>query len=177
MHVLQAYTIKFSGLELGIHTFEYQLDKTFFAHFDFEEFEEENLKGKVVLDKKPSRLEVFFQVSGTAEVLCDVSNTPFTMPIDNDLELIVKFGDEFDNSNEDILILPHGEFELNVAQYLYECTALAIPLKKVNPALQDSKKGRAILNKLDELSPQGQEDNKSEEETDPRWDKLKDLLN
>ncbi len=177
MHVLQAYTIKFSGLELGIHTFEYQLDNTFFAHFDFEEFEKEDLKGKVVLDKKPSRLEILFEVSGTAQVLCDVSNALFTMPVENSLSLIVKFGDELDNSNEDILILPHGEFELNIAQYLYECTALAIPLKKVNPALQDSKNGRAMVHRLDELSPQGQIDNKDEEETDPRWDKLKDLLN
>lgn len=177
MHVLQAYTIKFSGLELGLHTFEYQLDKTFFKHFDFSEFEKENLKGKVTLDKKPNRLDLLFEVLGTVEVLCDVSGNPFTMPIQNNIGLIVKFGDELNDSNEEILILPHGEFELNFAQYLYECTVLAVPLKKVDPDLENSKEGRAMLDKLNELSPQSHAESSREENMDPRWDKLKDLLN
>jgi uncharacterized metal-binding protein YceD (DUF177 family) len=122
-------------------------------------------------------MELVFEVKGDVEVRCDVSNKAFTMPIDNKLDLIVKFGDERNDDNEDILILPHGEFELSVAQYLFETTVLAIPLKKVDPDLEKSAEGRAMLEALEKLSPSSEEQNKEETETDPRWDKLKGLLN
>ena len=33
---------------------------------------------------------------------------------------MVKFGDEYNDENDDILIVPHGEYEINIAQYIYE---------------------------------------------------------
>jgi hypothetical protein len=35
------------------------------------------------------------------------------------MNLIVRFGEAFNNDNEELLILPHGEFEIDVAQYIY----------------------------------------------------------
>ncbi len=179
MKTLKAYTIKFSGLELGTHTYDYQLDNAFFKHFGFSEFEQAGLSAKVHLEKKSNRLELLFSISGTVEVRCDVSNKVFEMPLSTELELLVKFGDRYDDSHEDILVLPQNEYELNISQYLYEGVAVAVPLKKVDPSLEESEEGREMLSKLKEYSPQAQIDSeeKDQENTDPRWDKLKDLLN
>lgn len=178
MKALKAYTIKFSGLELGTHDFEYQLDRVFFDHFEFTEIEDGVLTGTVRMEKKTNRLEMLFSISGAVTVRCDVSDQPFQMPLQNQIELIVKFGDDYDDSNEDILILPHGEYEVNVAQYLYEAVVLGLPLKKVNPKLEDTPEGREMLQQLEAYSPESEKEEKNEEqEADPRWNKLKDLLN
>lgn len=172
MKNLKEYDIKFSGLKLGKHSFDFQLNDKFFEHFDYSEFIRPRLEADVDLVKKENGLELKAVVKGIVEILCDISGEPFDLPIEGDFSLLVKFGDEYDDTNEEILILPHGEYLLNVAHYLYETTALAVPLKRVSPEVQNGEKGKEVLNKLEE-GLQGEED----ESTDPRWDKLKDLLN
>jgi uncharacterized metal-binding protein YceD (DUF177 family) len=46
------------------------------------------------------------------------------------MKLIVRFGEEFNNDNEELLILPHGEFEIDIAQYIYEMIVLSVPLRR-----------------------------------------------
>jgi uncharacterized metal-binding protein YceD (DUF177 family) len=36
-----------------------------------------------------------------------------------------------------LLVLPFGEFELDIAQYIYEMIALSVPLRRVHPGVQD----------------------------------------
>lgn len=174
MKDIKDYNIKFSGLKLGVHQFDYQLDNEFFDLFEYRDFESSKLKAAVLLDKKSSWLELTFKLEGAVEVPCDLSSKLFWMDISHQLELVVKFGPEYDDSQEEILVLPMDEHQLNIAHYLYEITVLAMPLKRVHPEALESDEGREILKKLEELSP-GQEKG-DEEETDPRWDKLKTLL-
>jgi uncharacterized metal-binding protein YceD (DUF177 family) len=42
----------------------------------------------------------------------------------------------YNNDNEE-LVLPFGEFELDIAQYIYEMIALSVPLRRVHPGVQD----------------------------------------
>ena len=77
----------------------------------------------------------------------------------------------------DILILPHGEYEINVAQYIYETIILGIPAKRVHPGVEDGTLDSDILKKLEELSPKLEDEKqKTSEDIDPRWDTLKKLL-
>jgi uncharacterized metal-binding protein YceD (DUF177 family) len=39
----------------------------------------------------------------------------------------------YNNDNEELLVLPFGEFELDIAQYIYEMIALSVPLRRVHP--------------------------------------------
>jgi uncharacterized metal-binding protein YceD (DUF177 family) len=52
------------------------------------------------------------------------------------MKLLVRFGDIY-NDNEELLVLPFGEFELDIAQYIYEMIALSVPLRRVHPGVQD----------------------------------------
>ena len=75
------------------------------------------------------------------------------------------------------MIIPHGEYQINVAQYIYELIVLALPAKKVHPGIEDGSLKSEILNKLEELRPKEQtKEIKNTEETDPRWNNLKKLL-
>jgi uncharacterized metal-binding protein YceD (DUF177 family) len=177
MRKLKEFTIPFVGLKQGRHQFEYEIDNKFFEHFEYDEFNSADIKVDVLLDKKSTMMEFTFNASGTVNVYCDLTNEPYDQPIDSELFLVVKFGEEYNDENEDLLILPHGEFEVNVQQYIYELIVLAVPSKRVHPGVLDGSLKSEVLEKLEQLSPREKEEIKAEEDIDPRWDKLKNLLN
>jgi len=176
MKAWKEFTIQFVGLKVGKHYFDYQIDKKFFEYFKFEDFNNSNIKAEVVLDKKTTLLEFEFKISGTVNVNCDLTNEPFDQELNGGLNLVVKFGQEFNDENEDILIIPHGEYEINIAQYIYELIVLSVPSKLVHPGIKDGSLKSDILDKLEELSPKGLDEMKNTGEIDPRWDELKKLL-
>jgi len=177
MRNLAAYTIPFVGLKLGKHQFEYDIDNEFFEHFEYDDLNSSNVKIDLLLEKKTTMMELTFKASGSVNVNCDLTNEPYDQPIDGSLFLVIKFGEEFNDENEDLLILPHGEFEVNVQQYIYELIVLSIPLKRVHPGVEDGTLDSEVLDKLEELSINNNENKNDEDEIDPRWDKLKNLLN
>jgi len=176
MKALKEFTIQFVGLKVGKHCFDYQIDKKFFEYFNFEDFNDSKIKTEVVLDKKTTLLEFEFKISGTVNVNCDLSNEPYDQKIKGSLELVVKFGQEFNDENEDILIIPHGEYEIDIAQYIYELIVLSVPSRLIHPGIKDGTLKSDILDKLEELSPKSIDEKEKSEEIDPRWDKLKKLL-
>ena len=176
MKPLKEFTIQFVGLKVGEHYFDYQIDKKFFEYFKFEDFNDSNIKAQVKLNKKPTFLEFEFKISGTINVNCDLSNEPYDQEINGFLEIVVKFGQEFNDENEDILVIPHGEYEVKIGQYIYELIVLSVPKKLIHPGIKDGSLKSEILEKLEELSPKALDEKENLEEIDPRWDKLKKLL-
>ena len=176
MRKLKEFTIPFVGLKQGKHQFEYHIDNKFFEHFEYDEFNAVDVKIDLLLDKKSTMMEFTFKASGTVNVYCDLTNEPYDQPIDSELFLVVKFGQEFNDDDEDLLILPHGEFEVNIQQYIYELIVLSVPLKRVHPGVEDGSLESEVLEKLEELSPKEKEE-KAVEDIDPRWNELRNLLN
>jgi len=176
MRPFKAYDIQFIGLKLGQHIYEYDIDNTFFNLFEYDEFNSVNLKTTLKLEKKTTLLELRFLTDGDVNINCDVTNEPYNQPIQSEFNLVVKFGAEYNNENEDILIIPHGSYEINVAQYIYEFIVLSIPQKRIHPGVEDGTLDSDILDKLKLLSPKEQDDTNSNNDTDPRWDTLKKLL-
>ena len=176
MNDLKEYLIPFVGLKIGKHQFDYQIDNTFFKNFDYDEYNAVSVKVDIVLEKKSTMLELDFKHKGTVNVPCDVSGEEFDLPIKGKLKLLVKFGDAFNDENEELLILPHGEYQVNVSQYIYELIILSVPLRRVHPGVKDGSLSD-VIEKLESLSPK---ENKKEEQQnndiDPRWENLKKLL-
>lgn len=177
MNRTKEFLIPFVGLKLGKHHFEYQINNAFFEHFDYDEFQNSDIKVAVVLDKKSNMLELGFKHKGTVNVPCDLTGEDFDLPIKGKMKLIVRFGEEFNNDNEELLILPFGEFEIDIMQYIYEMIVLSVPLKRVHPGVKDGSLKTEALEKLNELQVKEVEKKENkEEDIDPRWDKLKQLL-
>lgn len=177
MKALKEYAIQFVGLKEGEHTFNYNIDKAFFDHFEYEDFNGVAVLINLKFIKKSTLMQLNFKAVGTVNVNCDVTNEPYNEQIKDEFELIVKFGEDYNDDNEEILVVPYGEYELNVAHYIYELIALAVPSKRVHPGVEDGTLKSEILDKLNELSISSDQKEKGETiETDPRWDSLKKLL-
>ncbi len=178
MKDLKLFTIQYVGLKEGEHNFEYQIDKPFFDYFEFDDFNDANLQVSLDFVKKTTLMQLHFKVDGIVNVNCDLTNEPYNEPINGELEIVVKFGHEYNDENEEILILPYGEYELNVAQYIYELVILSVPNKRVHPGVKDGTLKSEILTKLEELSIGNKKEQEHDDKsiTDPRWDSLKKLL-
>lgn len=176
MKPLKEFTIPFVGLKIAKHHFEYNVEQAFFEYFEYEDFNNVNAKVEVVLEKKTTLLELHFKVSGFVNINCDLTNEPFNQTIKNEFDLVVKFGNEYNDENIDILILPHGAYEINIQQYIYELIVLAVPIKRVHPGVEEGTLSSEILEKLEELSPKLKENNNTNKDVDPRWNTLKKLL-
>ena len=171
------YHIPFSGLKDGKHQFEFAIDNTFFNAYDYNDFNTAIIQVQVVLNKLSTFMELDFKAQGTVNINCDTTNEPFDLPITAQLSLVVKFGEMFDNENEALLVLPHGEHQVDVAQYMYEMVVLAVPAKRVHPGVLDGSLQSEVLETLERLGVKEiKEQKETIEETDPRWDALKKLL-
>lgn len=155
------FVIPFVGLKVGKHLFKYQIDNAFFEEYECEKFEKVAVSCEVEFDKKTTFFEVNFKHKGTVLTNCDVTDDPFDLKINGKFRLIVQMGEEFNNDNEELLILPHGSYQIDIKQFIYENIMLSIPLKRVKT---ENKK----LKIKEEL--------KNNKEIDPRWDKLKQII-
>ena len=180
MKLANEFLIPFVGLKLGKHQFEFQINNTFFDRFDYHEYESSAIKVTLSLEKKATLLELNFTQKGTVNVPCDLTNELFDLPVKSKLKLVVQFGEVFNNDNEELLILPHGEFQVDVSQYIYEMIVLSVPVKRVHTGIKAGTlddQAKQTLEKLNQLKAKKQSiPSKSEQNIDPRWDKLKQLL-
>ena len=174
MENLKEFLIPFAGLKEGKHQFEYQIGDSFFEQFQFDEYQGVDVKVNMVLEKKNTIMELCFDHKGTVNVPCDMTGEDFDLKVKGKFNLVVKFGEEFNNDNEELLILPHNEFQLNVSQYIYESIVLSVPFKRVHPGVKDGTLETEVFDALDKLAPK--EENKENEDIDPRWENLKKLL-
>ena len=170
MKDLKEFNIPFVGLKEGKHLFEYKIDNTFFELYDYNEFEKSSINVTLEFVKKSTLFELEFTASGTVNVPCDVTNEYFDLEITATLPLVVKFGQEYNDENEEILILPHEVYQFSVAQFIYEMIVLGIPNKRVHPKVLDGTMETEVLEQLET------KEDKAVETTDPRWDKLKNLI-
>ena len=179
MMEMKEFTIPFVGLKIEKHRFNFEIIKTFFEHFEYDDFNDADIKLDVVLDKKSTLLEFTLLYTGSVNVNCDVTNEPYNQDVSGDYHFVVKFGNEFNTDNEDLLIIPHGSHEVNIQQYIYESIILGLPSRRIHPGVKDGTLKSEILDKLEELSIKGEgkiNDSNKEGKTDPRWDTLKKLL-
>jgi len=173
---LKDFDISFIGLKQGNHEFEYELNDSFFEHFGFNEFCNAEINIQATLTKGSTMMELAVKGNGSVEVNCDLTNEPFKMNLNPALDLVIKFGEEYNDEDDELLVLPHGEYQFNVAQYLYEMTVLSLPQKRIHPGVEDGSLESPLLDKLEDLKPKIVEEKEETNESDPRWDALKDLL-
>ena len=170
--------------------YDFVLDNVFFANIDGPEVQ----KGKVnvVLNvKRTSRaFELDFQTDGMVWVPCDRCLDDMEQPISSMDKLRVKFGHEYAEEGDNLVVIPEEEGEINVAWFMYEFVALAIPMKhvhapgKCNKAMSSKLKKHLRVSADDEMLEDDVLDESDDEpglenmETpiDPRWNDLKKIL-
>ncbi|RJE70915.1 MULTISPECIES: DUF177 domain-containing protein [Reichenbachiella] len=174
------FKIDIFGLKLGSHDFSFEFDKSLFEKNEDSVIEAGQGRCDIQLIKKERLIEVNFDISGTIVLLCDRSLESFDYPIDIQEQLILKYGEEFDDSQDDIWTIPDGQQSINVEKNIFDYLTLAVPMKKIHPKFEEEgDEDDEYELELVYSSDVEEEETEStpEEEIDPRWALLKNIKN
>lgn len=165
----QDLVIPFSGLKDGGHHFIFDIDAKFFEQFEKSIIQEANVHIDIDFIKKPNMLLLEFSFSGTVYRDCDRCMDVVEIPLSGEGQLIVKFGDEDYTGTDDIRIIPHEEYKLDISKEVYDYVHLSLPNRITH--LNEDDCNKEVIKKLKSLSVNYTDT----EETDPRWSALLNL--
>jgi uncharacterized metal-binding protein YceD (DUF177 family) len=170
------YRIDIFGLKLGVHDFRFEFDKKIFENIENGVIESGHGTCNVTLDKKETLISIDFEIDGELGLICDRSLEPFDYPIGIKENLILKYGEEFDDSRDDIWVIPNVQESIDLEIIIYQYLSLAVPMKKLHPDFegQDDEEGFELVYSSEADEPMKEE---SEETVDPRWAALKNIKN
>ncbi len=172
MKALKQFSIPFTGLKLGKHHFDYEIDRDFFDAFEYSLIKDGRLTAKVALDKQENMLILHFDINGTIQLNCDKCLSEFSQPIEINERQIVKFSEEEgENDDLEIIVLNKKETSIDVSEWIYEFVTVAVPY--INKCEQVGKAcDPQMLETLQKLSGDQKEE---QAQDDPRWSALKKL--
>jgi len=166
------YNIAFKGLSQGKHVFEYDIDGKFFSEFDGGVVEEGNVKVLLTLEKQSALLILWFDIEGTVRVQCDRCLEMYDQPVKGKDRIFVKFGEKEFSNGDDVIWISVNDYQINVAQLIYEFVCLAVPIKKVHP---DDEEGNSTCDPL-MIERLNKYILREDEVINPVWNDLKKLL-
>ena len=168
--------------------FEYLLDNVFFTNIGGEDIQKGKINVQLTVTKKAGVFDLSFSLNGIVVVPCDRCLDDMDLPIETTAHLIVKFGKDYSEESDEIVVIPETEGTINLAWFLYEFIALAIPIKHVHAP---GKCNKQMTTKLKKHSTKSSDDDDQsfgadsvndviitdedpdEDKTDPRWDALR----
>ena len=183
------YKVDLKNMKEDISKYEYLLDNKFFSDIDGAELQKGKIQVKLEVKKLPMMFELNFELNGVAIIPCDRCLDDMDFPISTQNRLVVKFGEDFSEESDEIVIIPEDEGIINLAWFIYEFVALSIPIKHVHASGKCNKTMSSKLKKHtvksigdeDEYYEMDADDDliatdNRDEQTDPRWDVLKGLV-
>jgi uncharacterized metal-binding protein YceD (DUF177 family) len=169
---LSSYIIPLKSIISYTTKYDYELGEPFFLHFVSSEGDIQGgaIVASVLVKKLTHSFELSIELKGFVSVMCDRCLDMMDIDIETESSLIVKFGDEYNDVDDKLIIIPEKEGIINIAWYLYECLVLSIPIQHIHPK---GKCNKEMEQKLQTYSTDRIE--KPNEDRDSRWDVLKDF--
>ena len=168
---LEFLKIDLKSLKEEETSLEFDLDDTYFEALDDAEVKKGSLHVSVSIRKATGFFELLFHTAGTVIIPCDRCLDDMDLPVETENRLVVKLGSEY-LEEDDVIVVPENEGILDMSWLIYEFVALVIPIRHVHAP---GKCNIAMTKTLEELSADRSSDEESSHETDPRWEKLKNL--
>jgi len=172
------FKIRISGVELGKHCFSVDCDKEFFDLAGIEQLMDGRLNLRIEMEKSEKMVDFHCHFEGYVTAECDRCLVPVNLPMNFNERLLVKLVSENYRSEEeqedDIWMMDENTYEIDLFHFVYESIVLALPIRIVH---EDDADGNPtcdpeVLCRLDEMNAENVE---NEQETDPRWDALKNI--
>jgi uncharacterized protein len=174
---VKGFSVNIIGLSNKAHTFEFQLDDSFFGRYGTEIVSSGRLDAVVVLDKHETFIEADFSIKGHVRVTCDRSLEPFDEPLDIHKKMMFKYGETPGEISDEIVVIARDASALELGQPMYEFIAVSMPIKKLHPKFRaeesgaEGEEGRIVYT----ASTDTGKDEDGDGDIDPRWEALKKL--
>ncbi len=180
-----SFKLKLGSMAFGTETLKYSLDAGFFNDIEQTEVRRSDVTAVITVSRKS---DDYFQLSiectGTLVIGCDRCLDDLEHDVDTVYEIGVKLdGNEYDDSRDELLLIPESWRELDVAPLVRDTVLLTIPMTHVHndgecneqmTALLTDHAAEGLNDELPDVEPED-EDAGDEECVDPRWAALKKL--
>ena len=172
---LLEYSLPVKGLGNGIHQFRFQVDASFFKHFEESPVAAGRVEVTLDFDKRPDLYVLDFQLEGVVRTECDRCLAEIDLPIADQQRLLVKFSEEEEIEDAEVVFISREATQLDVSRFVYEFIILAMPIIRAYDCENDENRqcNEELLRYL-----QGEEEKREEPTgTNPIWEELKKLKN
>ena len=131
------FIIPLNGLTAGQHEYDWTVGKEFFEGFDNSEILDAELDAFVRVEKSGRYLGIDCEVTGDVMVECDRCLDELRMPIDVEIRLSVKYGeeessDEHREGEREVIFIPATDAEFDMSQIIYDYVCLALPMQRIH---------------------------------------------
>ena len=168
---LECLKVDLKGMKDDETSLVFNLDESYFSALDQAEVKKGSLHVSVSIRKASGFFEILIHEAGTVIIPCDRCLDDMEQPVETDVRLTVRLGDE-NSEDGDTIVVAEDEGILDLTWIIYESVALAIPIRHVHAP---GKCNTAMTEVLEELSADRSSDEESDQSIDPRWEKLKIL--
>lgn len=173
---LAEYIIPLNALPLGNHTFKFKLDDDFFSAMD-EELKHGDIEAEIDIAKTNLDIETQISLVGTVETLCDRCLEPMDVEVDVLDTVHVRFGKEYSEEDDNLIVLPEDEGVWDISWLLYEYVLLSVPMRNCHAEGECNPEMEALLKQYSAEPSAVDEEKEENNEVDPRWAALKNILN
>jgi uncharacterized metal-binding protein YceD (DUF177 family) len=196
---LKTYRIDLKNLAPeATYQFDYVLGDDFFECVDGPEIRQGNINVSLSVVCASSTFELNFHIDGVVTVTCDRCLDDMEVIVKTENRLFITFGEAYVEMSDEHIVISEDERYINVAWYMYEFIALAVPVRHVhefggcNEMMALKLKELCVdeitededffreANDLGEMSGSGDSadsfSEKSNKPIDPRWDALRTLI-
>lgn len=174
MNVLRAFDVDIFKLSNDRHDYQFDIGNSFFEAHQESVVNEGQGKVALELDKNDNFIKATFNIDVSVKLTCDRSLDLFDFDIQDQEEIIFKFGEEEQELDDNMVVITRDRQRINFAQYIYELISVAIPMKKLHPRFKDESEEDELIYSSDQAD---QEDDNKTDDIDPRWSMLKGLKN
>ena len=173
MKAFRQFSIPIKGLSIGLTEFDFKIDNQFFESFEDSPIQEGKFDVKTILDKRANMLIFTFDFNGSFKTDCDRCLANINLPIVNQEDLIVKYSDEEEAEDAEVVYILRESSEFNVAKYIYEYICLSMPVTNIYDC-EEEEENVCDLKMLDYLDQKELEE-EQEKPQNPFLDALKDF--
>lgn len=131
METTNRYTIDYTALPSGLHTFDFKVDGELFRSMESNEIKDGACDVHVCLNRSESKLDINVAISGSVVVECDRCLEDCDIPIDYSGVLTVRFSDTEHDYDGFQMWMAHGD-QLSLKQYIYESIVVSLPYRRVH---------------------------------------------
>lgn len=119
-------------MKAGSHHFDFNVDRALFEAFESPDIIGGSAEVSVDLGRTASMLTLAVGIEGEVVVECDRCLEELTVPVSFRGELKVKFSEETDDCDGEIMWISPGDDNLSLALYIYESIVLSLPYSRVH---------------------------------------------
>ena len=125
------------------------MNAAFFNEIEATDVREASVEVVVKVDRKDDSIyQLSFEFSGEIIIPCDRCLDDMVLPVDATYDLTVKEGEEYDDSDDEVLVIPGHWRELDLAPLMRDTVLLTIPIMHAHP---EGECNEQMLDRLEQM--------------------------